>query len=78
MQLSRQPQYLRIRRIGEHVGPILLDTAGLVRHPLIPIACGVSMQNQPEDGTYIAIRCIAQRTELSVDTFTFARVSTLE
>ena len=78
MQLSRQPQYLRIRRIGEHVGPILFDTAGLVRHPLIHIACGVRTQNQPQDGTYIAIRCMAQRTELGVDTFIFARVSTLE
>jgi hypothetical protein len=67
MQLSRQPQYLRIRWIGEHVGPILLDTTGLVRHPLLPIACGVSGQNQPEDETYIAIRCKAQRTELGVD-----------
>ena len=35
-------------------------------------------RNQPEDGTYIAIRCIAQRTELGVDTFIFARVSTLK
>ena len=35
-------------------------------------------RNQPEDGTYIAIRCIAKRTELGVDTFIFARVSTLK